>query len=107
MEMKAGARQDARVLGDLALDEQRLEVRWQGRPLTLTYTEFRLLQAIVDGSAGRGASYQALADATRQGVVENNTINTHVLHLRRKFRELDAGFDRIRSVYGFGYRWAE
>ena len=105
MEMKAGATHNARVVGDLVLDEQRLEVRWQGQLLALTYTEFRLLQAIVEGSDGRGASYQALADATRQGVVENNTINTHVLHLRRKFRELDTGFDRIRSVYGYGYRW--
>ena len=105
MEMKAGTGHNACVVGDLVLDEQRLEVRWQGQLLALTYTEFRLLQAIVEGSDGRGASYQELADATRQGVVENNTINTHVLHLRRKFRELDAGFDRIRSVYGYGYRW--
>jgi two-component system OmpR family response regulator len=105
MEMKAGATDQARVVGDLVLDEQRLEVRWQGHPLALTYTEFRLLQAIIEGSDGRGASYQELVDATRQGVVENNTINTHVLHLRRKFCQLDAGFDRIRSVYGYGYRW--
>jgi len=105
MEMKAGATDHAQVVGDLVLDEQRLEARWQGQLLTLTYTEFRLLQAIIEGSDGRGASYQELADATRQGVVENNTINTHVLHLRRKFRKLDASFDRIRSVYGYGYRW--
>jgi two-component system OmpR family response regulator len=74
MEMKACATHSAHVVGDLVLDEQRLEVRWQGQLLALTYTEFRLLQAIVDRSEGRGASYQELADATRQGVVENNTI---------------------------------
>lgn len=97
--------QSVRQLGDLRLDEQRIEVSWRDRLLGLTYTEFRLLQAIVDGSEGRGASYQQLVDATRQGVVENNTINTHVLHLRRKFRKLDSEFDCIRSVYGYGYRW--
>jgi len=95
-----------RELGALRLDEQRVEASWKGRGLALTYTEFRLLSAIVDGSEGRGASYQQLADATRQGVVENNTINTHVLHLRRKFSDGDAAFDCIRSVYGYGYRWA-
>lgn len=95
-----------RQLGPLRLDEQRVEAQWRDQPLALTYTEFRLLLAIVDGSEGRGASYQQLADATRQGVVENNTINTHVLHLRRKFQRLDSGFDRICSVYGYGYRWA-
>lgn len=96
-----------REIGPLRLDEQRVEAQWREAPLALTYTEFRLLLAIVDGSEGRGASYQQLADATRQGVVENNTINTHVLHLRRKFRRLDGGFDRICSVYGYGYRWAD
>ena len=96
-----------RRVGLLRLDEQRVEAQWRDAPLALTYTEFRLLLAIVDGSDGRGASYQQLAYATRQGVVENNTINTHVLHLRRKFQRLDAGFDQICSVYGYGYRWVD
>jgi len=38
-------------------------------------------------------------------VVENNTINTHILHLRHKFRAIDDAFDCIKTVYGFGYRW--
>jgi len=102
--LEPGADQGRRF-GALGLDQQRVEASWRGQGLGLTYTEFRLLCAIVDGSDGRGASYQQLADATRQGVVENNTINTHVLHLRRKFAELEAGFDCIVSVYGYGYRW--
>jgi len=94
-----------RTAGELVLDEDRLEASWRGKPLGLTYTELRLLSAIVTFSRGRGASYDTLADETRQGVVENNTINTHVRHLRRKFQRLDPGFDCIQSVYGFGYRW--
>ena len=96
----------AQTIGELVLDEARLEARWRGLVLSLTYTEFRLLAAIVAGSGGRGASYDTLADETRQGVVENNTINTHVRHLRRKFRALDTDFDCILNVHGFGYRWA-
>ena len=64
-----------------------------------------MLHAIVDPGHARGASYDRLAEATRQTVVTNNTINTHVRNLRHKFRELDPEFAAICNVYGFGYRW--
>ena len=107
LEMKNGngAEESAETVGALKLDERRLEVTWRKAPLTLTYTEFNILAEIVAKREARGASYDDLARATRQGVVENNTVNTHVLHLRNKFRKLDPAFDCIKSVYGFGYRW--
>jgi two-component system OmpR family response regulator len=107
LDMKRGGATTAPAtrIGDLVLDEDRLEASWKGTALPLTYTEFRLLAEIVARRGQRGASYDQLARATRQGIVENNTINTHVLHLRNKFRSIDADFDCIRSVYGFGYRW--
>ena len=73
---------------------------YQAKPVSLAF-----LAEIVAKRNERGASYDDLARATRQGVVENNTVNTHVLHLRNKFRKLDPAFDGIKSVYGFGYRW--
>ncbi|GAB6043369.1 response regulator [Endothiovibrio diazotrophicus] len=107
LEMKQGngAGESAETVGELRLDERRLEVSWRGQALSLTYTEFNILAEIVAKRGARGASYDGLARATRQGVVENNTVNTHVLHLRNKFRQLDPAFDCIKSVYGFGYRW--
>ena len=111
LEMKSGngaqenSGESRETVGELVLDERRLEASWRGRTLTLTYTEFNILAEIVAKRHERGASYDDLARATRQGVVENNTVNTHVLHLRNKFRKLDPAFDGIKSVYGFGYRW--
>ena len=93
------------LLGPLRLDAGRGLAAWHGTRLELTLTEFQVLQAIVEARGGRGASYDELARVTRQGVVENNTLNTHVLHLRAKFRALDPAFDAIRNVYGYGYRW--
>lgn len=93
-------------LGPLALDEDKLAVHWQQQPLQFTFTEFNILLELVKRRDERGASYDALAQATRQGVVENNTINTHIRHLRRKFRAIDPAFDCIQNVYGFGYRWS-
>lgn len=92
-------------VGDLELDRERCAAAWRGAPLVLTLTEFRVLDAIVDPGHARGASYDRLAAATRQTVVTNNTINTHVRNLRHKFRELDPEFAAITNVYGFGYRW--
>ena len=101
---EAGGDEGRRRVGELLLDPRRGLARWRGTPLELTLTEFQILQAIALAE-GRGAGYDALAALTRQGVVENNTINTHVVHLRAKFRAVDPGFDAIRSVYGYGYRW--
>ena len=94
-----------RQIGDLTLDTERMQVAWQGQSLVLTFTEYSVLQELLNKKDARGASYDELADATRQGVVQNNTINTHILHLRNKFRDIDKDFDCIKSVYGFGYRW--
>ena len=91
--------------GDLQLDDERCAAAWHGTPLPLTLTEFRVLHTIVDPGHARGASYDRLAAATRQTVVTNNTINTHIRNLRHKFRELDPEFAAICNVYGFGYRW--
>ncbi|MDX1593994.1 MAG: response regulator transcription factor [Gammaproteobacteria bacterium] len=94
-----------RAHGPLELDSERCAASWRGDPLPLTLTEYRVLEAIVEPGHARGASYDRLAAATRQTVVTNNTINTHVRNLRHKFRELDPGFGAIENVYGFGYRW--
>lgn len=96
---------DVQKIGDLTLDSERMQIAWQGQSLVLTFTEYSVLQELINKKEARGASYDELADATRQGVVQNNTINTHILHLRNKFRDIDKDFDCIKSVYGFGYRW--
>ena len=92
---------DMRTAGKLALNRAALRANWNNQDLALTPTEFDLLNVLLDKTDG--ASYDELANATRQGVVENNTINTHIVHLRKKFKELDADFDCIKTKYGFGY----
>jgi DNA-binding response OmpR family regulator len=46
-------------------------------------------------------------ESAQQGVVSRNTVNTHILHLRKKFKAVDAAFDRIGNEYALGYRWVE
>jgi len=93
-------------VGALSLDESRMRVRWREQPLDLTLTEFRILEALVR-RPGRVATYEQLMESAQQGVVSRNTVNTHILHLRKKFKAVDAGFDRIGNEYALGYRWVE
>ena len=56
---------------------------------------------------GHVVRYQALMEAAEQGIVTRNTVNTHILHLRRKLRSVDPGFAGIRNEYALGYRWSD
>ncbi|MDH5638046.1 MAG: response regulator [Nitrospinota bacterium] len=92
--------------GDLTLDENRMTVTWKGTPVDLTLTEFRIVAALCR-RPGDVKSYESLMDSAIQTVVANNTVNTHVRHIRKKFVGVDPTFDKIQNEYALGYRWAE
>ena len=91
-------------LGALQLDPNCMAVRWDGRPLSLTLTEFWLVEALAR-RPGNVKSYDTLMQVTRQSYVEKNTINGYVRRLRKKFKEIDPNFSMIETVFGIGYRW--
>ncbi len=90
--------------GDLKLNKKSMQCFWKDNEVNLTPTEFSILSAITE--TGDAVSISALIKATQQGVVEDNTINTHVLHIRKKFKKIDADFQCIKARYGFGYQWS-
>jgi two-component system OmpR family response regulator len=90
-------------IGDITLDEISMSVQWKKQPINLTPTEYDILHAILNTPSG--VSIEDLVKATRQGVVEDNTINTHILHIRKKLKKVDADFACIKTKYGFGYCW--
>ena len=93
-------------IGELALDQDALLVSWRGERIDLSGTEFRMLAKLVR-IPGHAVSYETLMNATMQSLVTNNTINTHMRNIRKKFEKIDAGFSCIKSEYGFGYRWLD
>jgi two-component system OmpR family response regulator len=88
----------------LELDEDRVSVKWNGIPITLTLTEFRILAAI-SRRPGNVISYDTLMDSAMQTIVTNNTVNTHIRNIRKKFRVIDPNFSMIDNVPALGYRW--
>ena len=90
-------------IGDVSIDEASMSILWKDSPINLTPTEYDILHAILQ--TPEGVSIEDLVNATRQGVVEDNTINTHILHIRKKFKKVDTEFKCIKTRYGFGYGW--
>lgn len=88
----------------LRLDHQNLKAYWHEQPMSLTVTEFEMIDQFASHAPGEVISYQNLQAAT-QGVVERNTINTHICRIRQAFKAITPQFDRIHNVYGRGYSW--
>ena len=92
--------------GKLHLDAERLEATYAGTALTLTVTEFRLLEALAS-RPGRVLSRDRLLALARDddSVVADRIIDTYVRRLRRKIEVIDPSFDGIETVIGLGYKW--
>ncbi|MBV2187401.1 MAG: response regulator transcription factor [Rhizobium sp.] len=107
---KGGAEQQARTLerGQLVMDQERHTCTWKGDPVTLTVTEFLILQSLAQ-RPGVVKSRDALMDAAydEQVYVDDRTIDSHIKRLRKKFKMVDTDFDMIETLYGVGYRFRE
>ncbi len=90
--------------GALIVDPDRALVSFHGEHVSLTVTELAILEALLRAQ-GAILTYDQLAERTRQTVVTNNTLSTHIKHIRRKLKAIDADFDGLINVYGTGYRW--
>jgi len=101
---------DSKVLerGLLRMDPERHTCTWKNEAVTLTVTEFLILQALAS-RPGVVKSRNALMDAAYddQVYVDDRTIDSHIKRLRKKFKASDNEFDMIETLYGVGYRFKE
>jgi two-component system response regulator ChvI len=94
--------------GRLRMDPARHRVTWGDENVTLTVTEFLILEALAQ-RPGVVKTRNQLMDAAYQDdiYVDDRTIDSHIKRVRRKFREVDTEFDAIETLYGAGYRFSE
>lgn len=109
-EAAIGSDEAARVIerGSLRLDPERHTCHWEDKPVTLTVTEFLILQALA-ARPGVVKTRDSLMDAAYddQVYVDDRTIDSHIKRLRKKFKQVDDNFDVIETLYGVGYRFKE
>jgi two-component system response regulator ChvI len=95
------------VRGRLEMDPARHRVRWDGKDVSLTVTEFMILEALAHRPDVVKSRNQLMDAAYQDDVyVDDRTIDSHIKRLRRKFRQVDPDFDAIDTLYGAGYRFS-
>ncbi|MEN3971302.1 response regulator transcription factor [Sphingomicrobium sp. XHP0235] len=94
--------------GRLEMDPARHKVFWDSQPVTLTVTEFLILESLAQRPGVVKSRNQLLDAAYHDDVfVDDRTIDSHIKRIRRKFRQADDSFDGIETLYGVGYRYGE
>jgi len=94
-------------IADLVLNSETHEVQRQGKPISLTPTEYVLLEYLMR-RAGRVVSRDSLIEAV-WGIdreVGHNTVDVFIFQLRSKL-ETDGAGRLIQTVRGFGYTLRE
>lgn len=99
-------------IGPLTLRFDTNRASWNGTPIELTLTEFKIV-ALLARRAGEDVSYREIYDMVHgkdfvaghgdQGYRPN--VRTFIKRIRKKFHEVDPGFAHIHNYAGFGYRY--
>lgn len=99
------------VAGNLILNPANHAAAWRGKPVDLTFGEYRVVELLA--TSGRDLSYREIYDALRgenfiagegpDGYRAN--VRALIKRIREKFLAVDPSFAAIANYPGFGYRW--
>ena len=94
--------------GRLHMDPARHHVTWDDKPVSLTVTEFLLLEALAVRPGVIKSRNQLMDAAYPDDVfVDDRTVDSHIKRMRRKFRSVDPEFSAIETLYGAGYSFSD
>lgn len=98
----------AAAAGVFSIDDEKKSIRFRGRPLELSRTEYRLLKVLIE-RPGRVFSRDELMTRAWDdpAAAFDRTVDAHVKALRAKLREVDATVDPISTHRGMGYSLRE
>jgi len=103
-----GVKIDKIQYGNLVLDDSRHLCAWKNDPLNLTVTEYLIVKALALRPGYVRNRDQLIDMAYGENIyVDDRTIDSHMKRIRRKFKKIDANFDKIETLYGVGYRYKE
>ncbi|HEM62373.1 MAG TPA: response regulator transcription factor [Chloroflexi bacterium] len=92
--------------GDITVDLSRHSVEVRGQAVDLTPTEFDLLATLME-DPGRAYTRSQLLESVQGYAYEGyeRTIDVHIKNLRQKIEEDARNPQRIKTVYGIGYKF--
>lgn len=91
--------------GDFVLNMDRFSIKWKNERVELTLTEFWIVHSLAERPGHVKSRSQLMQDASIY--VSDDTINSHIKRIRKKFKSLDPEFTCIDTVHGAGYRWLD
>jgi len=95
---------EAVTRGRLTMDPARHTVFWGDKSVTLTVTEFLILEALAIRPGVIKRRNQLMDAAYPDDVfVDDRTVDSHIKRMRSKFRVVDPEFASIDTLYGAGY----
>jgi two-component system response regulator CpxR len=105
---EASSSSDKVTVSDVELDPASRVVRRAGEAIELTSVEFSLLDLLLR-SAGQVVTREQIAKDVlgRQFYPYDRSIDMHVSKLRRKLGEPPSGGERIKTIRGVGYIYAQ
>lgn len=89
--------------GRLRLDPEAHTAFWEEQEVELTATEFQLLKTLLARPSKVFTRDELLDLVYRDTVVSDRTIDSHILHIRKKFGGR-GGKDVIQTQHGVGYK---
>lgn len=94
--------------GRLFMDPSKHQVRWNDQLVSLTVTEFLILEALATRPGVIKSRNQLMDAAYPDDVfVDDRTVDSHIKRMRRKFRVVDDSFSAIETLYGAGYSYID
>jgi two-component system response regulator ChvI len=94
--------------GRLFMDPARHHIAWDGKSVSLTVTEFLILEALAIRPGVIKSRNQLMDAAYPDDVfVDDRTVDSHIKRMRRKFKVVDPSFDAIETLYGAGYSFTD
>ena len=93
---------------DITIDLSRHLVEVRGQPIDLTPTEFDLLATMME-DPGRAFTRSQLLESVQGYAYDGyeRTIDVHIKNLRQKIEEEARNPQRIKTVYGIGYKFED
>jgi DNA-binding response OmpR family regulator len=99
------AEPDTFKFGELLIDVPQHLVKWRGKSVELTSTEFKLLLLLAKRCGRVQSREQLLRDVWEyHSMIDTRTVDTHMRRLREK---LGSAGKRLETVRGVGYRFVE
>lgn len=89
--------------GDLRVNTTLLTVHWKSQIVDLPLTQFWIVDCLAK-RPGQPRTYDALMEAAKL-VVTKNAVTAQIKNIRKRFIDIDPGFNKLKTERGIGYRW--